>query len=170
VKTSIALLTLMLVTATFAEPIPLLLRSTGYTELINPTSLTYVEATSGTPAFEGVPPYIDEDGLEVQMGPPSTPAIAAQPAFVVIHADYRLSSGVPVVDIELSGIQTTISPKSSPVFVLEIRIPESAFMSYYPGDGAALLSALAQAGSIVPNAALSDLVRQVAAQVIASEQ
>lgn len=156
-KTMILALVLV-ATAALAAPVPLVLRSTGYSELIQPVELRHaaaVEAVAEVPATE------DE---------PGSPAIPAAPAKVVIHADYRLAPGVAVVDVELSGIRTVIAPKSAPVFALEISLPEDVFLSYYPGDGAALLSALSQAGAIVPNQALADLIRQVAVQVVASEE
>jgi hypothetical protein len=143
-------------TSALAAPVPLVLRSTGYSELIQPVELRHVaavEAVAEIPATETEP---------------GSPAVDAVPAKIVIRADYRLTPNVPVVDVELSGIRTVISPKSSPVFALEISLPESVFLAYYPGDGAALLAALSQAGAIVPNQSLADLIRQVAVQVVAS--
>lgn len=136
-----------------ADPVPLSLKATGYTELIMPQSVSYQAA---------VPESVttDAEGNAVTN--------AATEAAITIIASYQLRSGVPVVETALSGITTVITPNSNPTFTLTIKLPVETFAAYFPGDVSGLVAALQAAGSIQPNAALTELIRNVAAQVIAA--
>lgn len=154
-KMIVAVFCLMAVIAR-AEPVPLVLQSTGYTRLLVPTSLRY------QPGLE----YAEWWDEETE----TTIIREATEGAVIIHADYRLSARVPVVDVTLEGIRTVISPKSNPVFALEITVPESTFAAAF-GEGAdAVIAVLQLAGQLVPNAELTGIIRGVAADILSAEE
>jgi len=154
-KNLIASLTLIASIA-FADPVPLVLRSTGYSELIKPQAISY------KPSVTNEPIVFDGESLATNR--------VVTPAMIEIAATYQLTAGAPVVDITLDGIRTVIAAQTYPVFNLTITLPVAQFLSYYQGDGAALIAAMQQAGTITPNEALTGLIRAVAVQVIGGQQ
>lgn len=144
----------ILATSAIAEPVPLSLQATGYTELIVPSAVSYQPAVAESVVTEA-------DG--------STTTNAAIAEAIIIECDYQLRAGVTVIDTTLSGIRTEIAPRSNPTFSMKITLPVAAFESYFGEGASGVVAALQAAGSIQPNAALTELIRNVAAQVIAAQ-
>ena len=143
----------ILATSAIADPVPLSLQATGYTELIMPQSVIYQAA---------VPESVTTDSEG------NATTNAAIDEAIIIECDYQLRAGVTVVDTTLSGIRTEIAPRSNPTFSLKITLPVATFSAYFGAGADGIVSALQAAGSIQPNAALTELIRNVAAQVIAA--
>jgi len=143
----------ILATSAIADPVPLSLQATGYTELIMPQSVSYQAA---------VPESVTEDAEG------NAVTNAATEAAITIIASYQLRSGVPVVETTLSGITTVITPNSNPTFNLTIKLPVETFSAYFGAGADGIVAALQAAGDLKPNDALTALIRQVAAQVIAA--
>jgi hypothetical protein len=120
------------------------------------TAITGIVLVAGTPAETNVVGGVTN----------VVPAVEAQ---MHIVADYQLRANVPVVNVTQLGVTTTIIPKSNPTFVLDIKLPLSAFEAFYGGDASGLVQAIVMAGAIKPNAQLTGLIRQVAVQVITAD-
>lgn len=131
-----------------AVPVPLVIRATGYTELLKPQSIDYI-AAAGAVTDDPATADVDETA-------------AAVPASFVIRCTYRLGYKTPVVDMDIEGVGVKIAPHSAPEFMLLLTVPEEVFDSYYTGDVAALALVLQGAGPVNPNAELISVIRDVA--------
>ncbi|NCC50229.1 MAG: hypothetical protein EOM20_03340 [Spartobacteria bacterium] len=138
-----------------AEPVPLSISATGYTDLLKPQSISYV---AGVDAVVDDPATADIDE-----------SADAVPAHFVISASYRLGYKTTVVDMTLDGIGVQIAPASAPEFVLTMTVPVAVWEAYYTGDTAALIGVLSVAGSVVPGPELTETIRSVAFGLLAAE-